>query len=141
MTGRLRRARAGLLFLALCASLGAPAARALQLPVGSGNWTSGVAATTGTAPTLLIPAPATAGNALYLASGNCINSGTSTSVVQLENGSGGPVLGYAIAPAGFGHQWLFTPPLALSPKTALYFAPLTGSTTIYCTASAYIGAP
>lgn len=96
------------------------------------------ASTTGTSPVLLIAAPATLGLRLWLKSGDCENTGAATSLIALQNGSGGTTLAPVIAPAGGGHAFLFDPPLPLSPNTGLYFAPGTASTTVSCTASAFL---
>ena len=98
----------------------------------------GSASATGTSSTSLIAAGA-AGIKNYITSISIANTGTSTSLITLQDGSGGTTLLTTIAPAGGGSNITLPVPIATSAATALYFAAGTASTTIYLTAVGYTG--
>ncbi len=98
----------------------------------------GSSSATGTSSTSLIAAGA-AGIKNYITSISIANTGTSTSLITLQDGSGGATLLTTIAPAGGGSNITLPVPIATSAATALYFAAGTASTTIYLTAVGYTG--
>jgi len=111
----------------------------VQLPYAIPElFVKGSASATGTSSTSLIAAGA-AGIKNYITSISIANTGTSTSLITLQDGSGGATLLTTIAPAGGGLNITLPVPIATSAATALYFAAGTASTTIYLTAVGYTG--
>ena len=111
----------------------------VQLPYAIPElFVKGSASATGTSSTSLIAAGA-AGIKNYITSISIANTGTSTSLITLQDGSGGATLLTTIAPAGGGSNITLPVPIATSAATALYFAAGTASTTIYLTAVGYTG--
>jgi hypothetical protein len=110
--------------------------RMLSVIAPTATYTSGNATTTGTSDTSLISA-AGASTKIYVTALQCANSGSTTAVITLKDGSGGSTLGYTIVPAGGGSNIVYPIPLATTANTALYFAAGSSSTTIYCSAQGY----
>jgi hypothetical protein len=103
------------------------------------NLIKGSATATTTASTSLIAA---AGSGLknYINTISIANTGTATALITLQDGSGGTVLWYTIAPPGGGSNITLPVPIATSANTALFFAAGTASTTIYVSAAGFTGA-
>lgn len=101
------------------------------------NRATGTATTTGTSDTSLVAASGNASLKTYITDIQVVNTGASTSLITFKDGSGGPTLGYTIAPAGGGSNIHLTSPLATSANTAFFFAAATASTTIYVSAQGY----
>lgn len=101
------------------------------------NLVSGTASTTGTASTQAIAL--SSGKSLYITSISISNSSATTITVNIQDGSGGTVLGTFIAPAGGGNN----PPSSGQPlfKTTsgngLYFVASSGVSTLYVNASGF----
>ena len=102
-------------------------------------WVSGaVVITASTSSTSIIGAPG-AGK-IYLTSCFAHNTGSSTTLVTYQNGSGGSAIAYGIAPAGGGCNENFVPPLAsMSATTGLYAAGATSTTSLYITCDGFTG--
>jgi hypothetical protein len=118
--------------------------KVINLPyANSENFVQGtVTITASTSPASLIASGGT-GNYIYITSLNCINSGSSSTIVQLQNGNGGTVFwtGYA-ASGGGSFNINFPTPLggkSLSTATAVYVVGLTSTSSLYCTATGYKG--
>lgn len=108
-------------------------------PSASTGFVKGSASATGTADTSVIAA-AGVGVKNYITSIHVANTGTSTSLITLKDGSAGSTLLTTVAPALGGSNITLPIPIATSSNTALYFACGTASTTIYITAVGYTGA-
>ena len=99
---------------------------------------SGVATATNTTDTSVVAAQG-ASTYFYCTGVSVVNTGSSTTLITLKDGSGGSALWYGIAPAGGGYNFnggnkaLFR----TSANTALYFAAGTASTTVYCSVTGY----
>ena len=101
------------------------------------QFVKGSASATGTTSTSLISAVAS--NSIYLTSVQVMNTGTVTSQILLQDGSGGSTLAYAQAPAGGGANITFPVPIKNTSGNAWYFAAGSSSTTIYVSAQGYYG--
>lgn len=108
-------------------------------PSASTGFVRGSASATGTADTSVIAA-AGVGVKNYITSIHVANTGTSTSLITLKDGSGGSTLLTTVAPALGGSNITLPIPIATSANTALFFACGSSSTTIYITAVGYTGA-
>lgn len=106
---------------------------------GRDNWVKGTATTTGTSDTSVV---ASAGGSLrnYMTDLSIANTGATTSLITIKDGSAGATLWYTIAPAGGGSNKTFNSPVRGTAATAIYFAAGSSSTTIYCAISAFTGA-
>jgi hypothetical protein len=93
---------------------------------------------TTTASTSLVAAQAS-GIKVYITGISLSNTGTSTSLVLLQNGSSGTTIWQGIAPAGGGSNIVLPTPICTSAATALYFAAGTATTTLYISVTGYIG--
>ena len=82
---------------------------------------------------------ASAGGSLknYITSVVVSNTGATTTVIQVQDGSGGTVLAYIPCPAGGGATVTFPVPIMGSAATAVYFASTGSSTTMYVTMVGY----
>jgi hypothetical protein len=72
---------------------------------------------------------------IYVTALQCSNSGSSNSLVTLNDGSGFTIMVAAGSVAGS----LFPSPLAVAANTALTFTPGTGTSNMYCYAQGYVG--
>lgn len=106
---------------------------------GRDYFVSGVASATGTSDTSVL---SSAGSGLrnYITDFSFANSGASTSVCEIKDGSGGTVLWYSVAPAGGGSNKSFNVPIRGSAATGTYCTSLTSSTTVYFSLSGFKGA-
>lgn len=102
------------------------------------NFVSGCATATGTSDTSVVAAGA-GSLKNYITAISVYNSGASTSVITIKNGSGGSTLWQSIAPAGGGSNFVLPTPILTSAATALYFASGTASTTVGICATGYTG--
>lgn len=107
------------------------------------NLTEGAASVTGTSSTSLVGAPG-ANLFIYVTSVDCFNSGSTTTTVSLQNGSGGTVIWEGVAAAsGGGFTKSFPTAIGgvnnMTANTALYFQAGSSTTTLYCNASGYKG--
>ena len=103
------------------------------------NFISGNSSATGTSSTSLISAQA-AGIKIYVTAVSFSNTGSSATLVLLQNGNAGTTIWQGIAPAGGGYNITLPSPIATSAATALYFASGTATTTLYASVTGYIGA-
>lgn len=92
---------------------------------------TGTATTTGTSDTSLVAASGNAGLKTYITDCQFANTGSTTALITLKDGSGGTTLAYTIAPTGGGSNIKYDTPLMTTANTALYFAAGSSSTTIY----------
>ena len=102
------------------------------------NMVRGSASQTGTSATTLIAAQG-AGVKIYVTGVQCKNSGSTATVVTLndtETTGSGTVL---IVPTSGGDNEVYQTPLVVSANTALTFIPSAASSTIYCNAQGYSG--
>jgi hypothetical protein len=77
---------------------------------------------------------------LFINTFACENSGASASEIDFQDGSGGTTLWVTIAPAGGGSNLTSnTPMFKTTAGNALYFNPVTSSTTVKCSASGFAG--
>jgi len=97
----------------------------------------GLGSATSTASTLCLGG--TASNSTYLTSVQVMNTGSTTTVVSLQDGSGGTTLAYAQAPAGGGSNITFPVPIKNTSGNGWYFATANASTTVYVSAQGYYG--
>lgn len=96
----------------------------------------GTATTTNTSDTSLIAA-AGVGLKNYITGVQLANTGSTTSLITMKDGSGGSTLAQWIVPAGSGSNIYLDIPIVTSANTALYFAAGSSSTTIYVNAQGY----
>lgn len=96
----------------------------------------GTASVTDTTSTSVV---ASAGGSLknYITDIAIANTGASTSLITIQDGSGGTALLRTIAPAGGGSNIHLSIPLVGTAATAVFFAAGTSSSTIYCTMRGY----
>lgn len=73
----------------------------------------------------------------YVTNLSISNTGATTSLITITDGSGGAVLWYTIAPAGSGSNIQFTVPLRTTANTALYVTTGSASTTMYISMSGF----
>jgi hypothetical protein len=102
------------------------------------NMLRGSASQTGTSATTLIAAQGS-GVKIYVTGVQCKNSGSTTTIVTLndtETTGSGTVL---IVPNSGGDNEVYQTPLAVAANTALTFTPGAASSTIYCNAQGYAG--
>lgn len=98
----------------------------------------GTASQTSTTSTSLIGA--VAAKSIYVTAFNCANSGATASTILFQDGSGGTTLAVTYNPAGSGtnqNSGGGAPLFKTTAGNALFFAPGTGSTTQFCTASGF----
>lgn len=102
----------------------------------SSSYVYGNNSTTGTGTTSLVAA---AGGSLrnYITDISIANTGATTSLITLQDGSGGATLWQSIAPAGGGSNINLSVPIRTSANTALFFIASNASTTIYVSASGF----
>jgi len=103
------------------------------------NFIAGNASASTTASTSLIAAQAS-GIKIYITAISLSNTGASNTLVLLQNGSAGTTLWQGIAPTGGGSNIVLPTPISTSAATALYFASGTATSTLYVSATGYIGA-
>lgn len=116
----------------------APSTNVVSTTVPVTNYVTGTASQTSTTTTSLVGAVAS--NKLYITGYACSNSGSSASLVSFQDGSGGSTLWTALVPSGGGNNLSSQRPLFNTASgNALYFAPGTASTTVYCSASGFSG--
>jgi len=85
-------------------------------------------------------AAAGAGLKNYITNLSVSNTGASTSLVTIQDGSGGAAIWYTIAPLGGGSNLPpFIVPIHGSANTAIFFACGTASSTVYVSAAGYKG--
>jgi hypothetical protein len=93
---------------------------------------------TGSTTTALITAVAS--NRIYVTAFSCANTGSTTSLVSFQDGSGGTTLWTTIAPTVGGSNMDGNLPLFRTTSgNGLYFVPASSSTTVYCSASGFSG--
>jgi hypothetical protein len=108
----------------------------IQLPYAiPQNWYSGTANTNGTTSTLLISA--VSGYKLGLTQVTIVNTGGTTTFINLQDGSGGTTKYVVPAPAGGGAVISLPTPVYNSSGNAWFFAAGGASTTIYVSATAF----
>lgn len=110
--------------------------RVLVTPAPADTFVSGNASATNTTDTSVVAA-AGVGLKNYITNISVANTGSSTTLITLKDGSGGSTLWYTIAPAGGGSNIALDVPIATTANTALYFAAGTASTTVYVSAIGY----
>lgn len=124
-----------------CNYLNVNADGSINVSVGGGATTgdvTGTASQTSTTSTSLVGAVTS--NKLYILTVSCSNSGSSNSLVALQDGSGGTTLWSILVPAGGGNNIAASRPIfATTSGNALYFAPGTASTTVTCNAAGFSG--
>jgi hypothetical protein len=99
---------------------------------------SGTATTTTTGTTSLIAA--VTNSRIYAFAFACYNSGSTSSVISFQDGSGGTTLFQTIVPAGGGSNLSGNVPLFWTTAgNALYFAAGSASTTIGCSVAGFSG--
>jgi hypothetical protein len=108
-------------------------------PSVSTGFVRGSSSAAGTADVSLIVA-AGAGVKNYITSISVANTGTTSTLVTLKDGSGGTTLLTTIAPALGGSNITLPIPISTSANVALFFSCSTTSTTVYVTAVGYTGA-
>lgn len=106
---------------------------------GRDNFVKGSASTTGTSDTSVVAA---AGASLknYITNISTTNTGSTTALITIKDGSGGSTLWQTVAPAGGGSNVTLEVPIAGTANTAVFFAAGSSSTTVYCSMSGYKGA-
>lgn len=97
----------------------------------------GNASATDTTSTSVVAASGDAGLKTYITNVQISNTGATTVLVTLQDGSGGTAVGYLIAPAGGGGIVHYQTPLVTTANTALYFAAGGSTTTLYVSAQGY----
>lgn len=104
------------------------------------NFLSGVATSTGSSAASVISAQG-AGVKIYITRVVLANTGSTTSLVTLQNDPAGTpsTLAYLINPAGGGGQFTFDPPLVSAANKAVGWTPGSASTTQYITIDGYAG--
>ena len=103
------------------------------------NFLNGASAGITTATNTSLISAQAAGVKIYLTTYSCANTGSTASLIQFTSGSGGTVLWSTINPAGGGTNGNIYPPVPTAAATALYFTTGSGSTSQYCSVSAYAG--
>lgn len=112
--------------------------RQLVTPAPSAAMVRGLNSVAGTGDTAVTgTVSGDAGLKTYITDVQVANTGSSTTLITLKDGSGGSALAYTIAPAGGGSNIHFAVPLVTTANTALHFACGTSSTTVYCSAQGY----
>lgn len=106
----------------------------------AGTTVTGTATATTTASTSVVAASGSASLRTYITSIQLANTGAATTLITIQDGSGGTALLYSIAPAGGGSNILLSNPIKTTANTALYFACGTASTTVYISAQGYLAA-
>ena len=101
------------------------------------NFQNGTASATGTTSTSLISAVTS--NSIYLTSVQIMNTGSTTTYIALQDGSGGTTKAVVQAPAGGGSNITFPVPIKNTSGNAWYFAAGSSSSTIYVSAQGYAG--
>lgn len=101
------------------------------------TFVSGTASQTSTTTTQLIAAVSS--KVIYVMAFECANSGSTASTVLFQDGSGGTTLAVTYNPAGSGTNQSGggVPLFKTTSGNALFFAPGTGSTTQFCSASGF----
>ena len=102
------------------------------------NFVSGNASATGTSSTSVITASSNA--RVYVTGFSVANTGTATSLITVQNGTGGPTLYQTIAPAGAGSNVVLPTPIATVVGSGIAMTSNTASTTVYFSAIGYTGA-
>lgn len=97
----------------------------------------GCASATGTSDTSTVVASGNAGLKTYIVACQIANTGSTTALITLKDGSGGSTLDTTIAPAGGGSNMWFPVELVTTANTALYFAAGSSSTTVYVCCQGY----
>ena len=97
---------------------------------------TGTASVTDTTSTSLISAGA-GSLRNYITAVQFANTGSTTVLVTLQDGSGGTALARSIIPAGGGSNIYYDIPIKTTAATALYFAAGGSSTTVYASAQGY----
>lgn len=97
---------------------------------------TGTASVTDTTSTSLIAAGA-GSLRNYITAVQFANTGSTTVLVTLQDGSGGTALARSIIPAGGGSNIYYDIPIKTTAATALYFAAGGSSTTVYASAQGY----
>lgn len=103
------------------------------------NLVKGSATTTGTSDTSVVAA-GSGSLKNYITGGTVYNSGSTTSVITVKDGSGGATLFTTIAPTGGGSNFTLPTPVSGTAATAVYFAAASASTTIGISLVGYTGA-
>lgn len=75
----------------------------------------------------------------YVTNLSISNTGATTSLITITDGSGGATLWQSIAPAGSGSNITFTIPIRTSANTALFVTTGSASTTMYVSAAGFTG--
>lgn len=102
----------------------------------STSYVYGNASTTGTTTTSVVAAPA-GSLRNYITNISITNTGSTTSLITLQDGSGGATLWQTVAVAGGGSNITFNIPIRTTAATALFFIAASASTTIYVSASGF----
>lgn len=105
----------------------------------TGNMFAARSATVGTSSAVLQAAPG-AGLSLYITDVSVSNSGSTLSVVSLLPTGGTAFVDIVAAASGGGGSMNFQTPVKLAAATGLSVIATAASTTLYCTATGYIGA-
>ena len=98
---------------------------------------TGTATTTATTDTSLVAASGSAGLKTYITDCQFVNTGSTTTLITLKDGSGGSTLAYTIAPSGGGSNVRYSTPLVTTANTALFFAAASASTTVYASCQGF----
>jgi len=101
----------------------------------SQNFQSGTASATGTSSTSLIPLVSS--NKIYLTQVTVVNTGSTTTYVNLQDGSGGTTKYVVPAPAGGGSVVNLPTPIGNTSGNGWYFAAGNANTTLYVSATGY----
>jgi len=96
-----------------------------------------ISVTTATNTSLIAAAGASTRN--YVTNISISNTGATTSLITITDGSGGATLWQSIAPAGSGSNITFTIPIRTSANTALFVTTGSASTTMYISAAGFTG--
>lgn len=112
--------------------------RLLTTPAPSAAMVRGNASVAGTGDTSLVAASGSGSLKTYITNLSFANTGSSTTLITVKDGSGGSTLFYTIAPAGGGSNIELDIPIVTTANTALYFACGTSSTTVYASATGYL---
>lgn len=105
------------------------------------NFISGTNTSTGTSGVSVIAAQG-AGVKIYVTGIFCANTGSTTSLITIQQDPAGSptTLAYTINPNGGGSNLVFNPPLVVAANKAVGFTPGSASTTQYVTITGYTGA-
>lgn len=110
----------------------------LNVNASFANQVTGSGTTTGTSTTAVTGIGAAGGSLRnYIVSIQVVNTGSTTTLVTIQDGSGGATLAYTIAPAGGGSNITFNVPLKTTANTGLFFICGSASTTVYVSAQGY----